>query len=619
MNLISIENVSKQLKDAPLFEGVTLGINLNDRIGLLGANGCGKTTFLKLISELMEPDTGTIAKNQQLNLSVLEQEPVFPPGSTVAQALYSGFSQRINLLNAYRRCLDASEHHQANESELAALSEQMDRLHGWEIEQTYRSVLTELGIPDFSAPAETLSGGMKKKVAIARAVCTNPNLLILDEPTNHLDIKTIEWLESYITSTRMGCMVVTHDRYFLDAVCSRIFEIDRATVFTYDGNYAAYLEKKQERTEREAAGQQKINSILRTELEWLRQGPKARTGKDKGRKQRIRDLMDTKVSREAEMSEFSSSHRRLGKKVLELRHVEKSYSGMQVISPFSYSFKQGERIGLVGPNGSGKSTFLDVVTGTLPPDAGDIDMGVNTVFGYYDQLNRQLPEDKTVLEFISDKQEQVTLSSGTVSAPRFLEIFGFDVSYHRITISRLSGGEKRRLMLISTLLVNPNFLVLDEPTNDLDMDTLRRLEDYLASFTGCLLVVSHDRAFLDRTTDFLFLFDGSGSVKGFAGTYSELKNELDTQTPRPIRSTPKQNGKQQRKKKQKLSFKEQREFEGLMDEIEALEQEKAELDQSFQQHTGNLESQTKRYQEVLDRIEEATRRWEYLAEIDSGQ
>jgi len=621
MNLISIENISKQLKDTPLFEGVSLGIHACDRIGLLGENGAGKTTFLKLTAGLAEPDSGMISRNQELTIGYLEQEPSFPPGCTVKQALYHGFSPMIDLLNAYHRSVHASEQGKASEAELSDLTEQMDRCSGWEIEQSYHSLLTELGVGDLTLPAEKLSGGMKKKTALARALCTNPNLLILDEPTNHLDIRTIEWLEKYILSARMGCITVTHDRYFLDAACTRIFEIDRRSIFTYDGNYSTFLEKKQERMERETAEQNKINSILRTELQWLRRGPKARTGKDKGRKQRIQDLMDSRTGREAEISEFSSAHRRLGKKVLEMKRVEKTYDGVPVIKPFSYKFKQGERIGLVGPNGSGKSTFLDVVTGMSAPDAGVIDAGANTVFGYYDQLNWNLPEQKTVLEFISGKQAHITVPSGkTVSASRFLESFGFDISYHRIPISRLSGGEKRRLLLISTLLQNPNFLVLDEPTNDLDMDTLRKLEDYLISFPGCLLIVSHDRAFLDRTTDYLFLFDGSGTIKGYAGSYSALRAEAGKQTTQSSSSTStkQQPRKKRDEKKRKLSFKEQREFEALFEEIEQLEEEKNELEESFQQPSSQLEAQTKRYQEVLKRIEEATRRWEYLAEIESS-
>ncbi len=636
MNLISIENVSKTLKDTPLFENVSLGINLHDRIGLIGNNGSGKTTFLKLLTGDLQSDTGTIALNRELKISTLEQQPLFAPGSTVADALYSGNTDSIRMLNDYRTCLAAIHQNRPEHSEkrLAELTEKMDRNHGWEIENTYQSLLTELGLTDILVKIDQLSGGMKKKVALARSLASRPNLLILDEPTNHLDIQTIEWLEKYILTSpsRLGCIVVTHDRYFLDSACTKIFEIDRQRIFTYEGNYSTFLERKEQRAEEEIAGQERVEAVLRVELEWLKRGPKARAGKDRGRKQRIQDLMDTRIRKQLEISEFSSSHRRLGKKVLELKAVEKSYGGRCIIKPFTYSFKQGERIGLIGPNGSGKTTFLDLVTEQIPMDGGKIDKGVNTEFGYYDQLNRPLKDDLMVLEYISGMHENISLGPGRiVSAARFLEMFGFDVSYHRIPIARLSGGEKRRLFLISILIQNPNFLILDEPTNDLDIDTLRKLEDYLNSFPGCVLIVSHDRAFLDRTTDYLFIFDGSGVIKGYAGAYSEYREDYRLQqaaasVPSPSRtaSTAASNPSEARQilgRKKKLTFKERLEFDTLLEIIDALEEEKASLEESFSAFSlqpEKLEDNHRRYREVLQEIEEKSVRWEYLAEIDEG-
>ncbi len=634
MNLISIENVSKTLKDTPLFENVSLGINLHDRIGLIGSNGSGKTTFLKLLTGDLQSDTGTIALNRELKISILEQQPLFAPGSTVTDALYSGNADSIRLLNDYRGCLASIHQHNPDHSEsrLAELTEKMDRYHGWEIENTYQSLLTELGLTDFPMKIDQLSGGMKKKVALARSLASQPNLLILDEPTNHLDIQTIEWLEKYILTSRLGCIVVTHDRYFLDSACTKIFEIDRQRLFTYEGNYSTFLERKEQRTEEEKAGQERVEAVLRVELEWLKRGPKARAGKDRGRKQRIQDLMDTRIRKQLEVSEFSSSHRRLGKKVLELKAVEKSYDRRSIINPFTYSFKQGERIGLIGANGSGKTTFLDLITEQIPMDGGKIDKGVNTEFGYYDQLNRPLKDDLMVLEYISSMHENISLGPGRiVSAARFLEMFGFDVSYHRIPIARLSGGEKRRLFLISILIQNPNFLILDEPTNDLDIDTLRKLEDYLNSFPGCVLIVSHDRAFLDRTTDYLFIFDGSGAIKGYAGVYSEYREDYRLQLaaaaePPPSKaassaaSNPAENQQIQGRKK-KLTFKERLEFDTLLEIIDALEEEKASLEESFSASSlqpEKLEDNHRRYREVLQEIEEKSVRWEYLAEIDEG-
>ena len=607
MNLISIDDVSKQLKEEPLFEQVSLGISEQDRIGLLGANGSGKSTFLNLITGLLEPDSGTISKNRELRLSMLDQSPQFSSGISVRQSLYEGNSFMIQLLNTYRQCLE--ELGDKASSRLEELTEQMDRYHGWDIEHSYISLLTELGIYDTDQSVDQLSGGMRKKAALARVLATQPNLLILDEPTNHLDIATVEWLEQYILSSRLACIVVTHDRYFLDAACTRIFEIDRRKIYTYEGNYAAYLDQKQQRSAREAAGQSRISAILRDEMQWLMRGPRARTGKDRGRKKRIQNLMDMRTAGEQESADFSSSHRRLGKKVLEIKKASVSFSGQQVIRPFTFSFRRGQRIGLIGPNGSGKSTFLNMITGSVKLDSGEIDVGVNTHFGYYDQMNHALPEEKEVLEFITDCREQVTLAPGQqVSAAKFLENFGFDVYFHRIAISRLSGGEKRRLLLIATLMEHPNFLLLDEPTNDFDLKTMLKLEEYIERFEGCLLIVSHDRAFLDRCTDYLFIFDGTGSIKGFAGQYSEYRQELDQQKSSRTAGDAPSPVKQKTRENRKLTYKERQEFEGLLDEIDQLEAEKAYLEKQFLQRTDALEAQSRRYEEVLHLIEEKSRR-----------
>lgn len=614
MNLLSMEQISKTLKDSPLFEGVSLGIDLHERIGLIGANGSGKTTFLNLVTGRLEPDTGSISRNRELRISMLEQDPQFSSEMTVRDVLCQGTSDLSILLRRYRRCLE----NPGSEAELHYLTEQMEKHHGWEAENTYASLVSELGINALDIPIHELSGGMRKKAALASALALQPNLLILDEPTNHLDIPTVQWLENYIISSNLGCIVVTHDRYFLDAACTKIFEIDRASIFSYEGNYSTFVEKRQQRNEIEQAGQQKIASVLRDELKWLRRGPRARTGKDKGRKQRLENLMDARIRKSHDMAEFSSGYRRLGKKVLELSSVKKSYDGTTVIEPFSYSFKQGERIGLIGPNGSGKTTFLDIISGHIGMDSGTADWGANTRLAYFDQLNRPFNEEMTVLECITRDREQLLLpEGGTVSASRFLEQFGFDASFHRIPVSRLSGGERRRLYLLSILAQQPNFLMLDEPTNDLDIPTLARLEAYLNSFQGCALIVSHDRAFLDSTVDYLFIFDGSGNIQGFPGRCSDFFLEFG------FSSREKKNGSsasasQSGNRRRKLSFKEQREFDSLLEVIEQLEAEKHALEQEFLKPDDAIEEKSRRYQEVLSLIEESSQRWEYLAEIDEN-
>jgi ATP-binding cassette subfamily F protein uup len=624
MNLISMEKIALTLRDKPLFQDVTLGIDEGEKIGFLGRNGSGKTTLLRLLAGDLEPDSGTISRNRNLRIELLDQNPDYPPGCGLGGFLFESTSETVSLLKEYRACFDEYEHNHKGGAKLAKLSGKMDAMECWDTEKTYSSLLYELGLRDPSVPMESLSGGMVKKAALARALAVRPSLLLLDEPTNHLDISTIEWLEGYLVSARLTFVMVTHDRYFLDAACGSIMELDGGRIYKYPGNYSTFLERREERLSVERNEQSRIASILRRELEWLKRGPKARSTKDKGRKQRIQDLMDRRIKEERAPSEFSSSHRRLGKKILEVRGIRKAYDGKDVIGLFSYIFRNGERIGLVGPNGSGKTTFLDLITGQLAPDEGTVDKGINTRFGYYDQMNRPLQESTTVLDFIEKKAETVTLSDGaTVSAAKFLDLFGFPPAFHRMPVSRLSGGEKRRLYLIRVLSENPNFLVMDEPTNDLDIETLRRLEDYILSFPGCVLIVSHDRAFLDRSTDFLFLFDGSGAIQGFPGSYSEYHDETMEEAASGPLAGPPATQKPDRtaakpREKAKLGFKEKREYEGLFGEIEKLETEKSELEASFSDPTltpGALQEKSLRYSLVGKLIEEKTRRWEELASL----
>ena len=619
MVILSIENLSKTLKDAPLFEGVTFGMDSSERIGLVGPNGCGKSTFLKVLSRRIQPDTGTIATAKGLTCSLLEQQPVYDPYHTVEDFLYESDHPSCALLRTYREIL---VQHPVVDTRLHQVMEQIELVQGWEIETRFRSFLSELDGPELNQAMETLSGGMLKKVAIARVLAPKPDLLLLDEPTNHLDIATIRWLEKYLITSGTPVILVTHDRYLLDHVCTAIMEFDRGFVYAHPGSYREFLQRRAQRLSSEQAEQERLKTVLRRELEWLSRGPKARTGKDSGRKARIEAMQDSLASDIQGMAEFTSLHRRMGKKILELENVEKSYRGETVVQPFSHSFSKGERVGLVGPNGSGKTTLLEMIYGRAESDGGMIDVGVNTHFGYYDQLDEQIDISKTVLEHIGELAEEVSIAPGqTVGASRFLEMFGFPVSFHRMPIERLSGGERRRLHLIGVLMRSPNFLLLDEPTNDLDIDTIRRLEDYLMDFAGCVLVVSHDRAFLDRVAQTLFVFNPEGTITEFAGGYTDWERAVE-QKPEEKQEQRVQETRTwpvKREKKKGLTFNEKRELERLLETIDELERKIGGLEASFTSQEADhatLEQRTKRYNEKRLELEQAMERWEYLASKD---
>ena len=605
MNALSVYNISKSVKDDYLFSEVSFGLEAGEHLGIIGKNGAGKSTFLKLIAGQTEPDDGQITINNSLRVAFLEQEVRFHEDCTLEGFLRLSKDPHVQLLVRYE-----SGDHQ--------LMDKLEALGIWDIEDRYRRYLTELGV---SRPLDEkmayLSGGMQKKAAIARILAIEPNILLLDEPTNHLDIPAIEWLESHLGSEQFTVLLVTHDRYFLDRICNRIMEIDRRKVHFYEGGYTSFLEGREQRINALQKEQERLATILRRELEWLHRGPKARTGKDSGRKQRIEDMLGQQTKAEDESRAFSSIARRMGKKILELKDVSASRGGRQILKGFNLEFVKGQRFGVIGENGSGKSTLLEVMTGNLSPDSGTVDTGVNTVFGYYDQNSVNLPLDKTPIEFLSDISELIVLSSDYAVTPaRFLELFGFPTSFHRLPISVLSGGEKRRLYLLSTLVRNPNFLVLDEPTNDLDIDTLRRLEQYILDFNGCVISVSHDRAFLDRTCTELIIMP---EARRFEGNYTDYHESVQAQGKISAPTAESQNKDQNRRRdhqKKGLSFKEKREFEDLTAEIEALETEKQELEDFFT--SGQVDQggqRQRRYNEIGQRLEACYPRWETLAEL----
>jgi ABC transport system ATP-binding/permease protein len=591
MNLISLDSVGKALTDMPLFEEVTIGLDEGERIGFVGRNGSGKSTFLRILSGELEPDAGSVSRNRELRLSVVEQRPEFLTDATLDTYLF----QEGGPVAAR----DAAERDAI-----------IRRYHGY---------CTELSLGDPSRPMSGFSGGMVRKASLARSLAQGANFLLLDEPTNHLDLDTVEWLEALLKNSPFGFLMVTHDRYFLDAVCTAVMEIDARHIYKYPGSYAEYLERMAERQEARERAEQKRHSILRVELEWLRRGPRARTGKDKSRKARVGDLIDSAERKEDSLEGFSSTHRRLGGKILELHGVAKSYGGATVIKPFTYTFRKGERIGVIGPNGSGKTTFLKLVSGALAPDAGKAVKGQTTVFGHFDQTGSYINGKLSVIDYMKEPAERVLLAhGGSVTAEQFLERFLFPRPMQSLALERLSGGEFRRLCLVRLLASAPNFLLLDEPTNDFDLDTTRLLEEFLADFKGCLIIVSHDRALLDRLTDYLFIFDGAGGIRGFAGNYEDYRDERTReaaerkaeaeQAKQPRRTAP-------RERKAELTFKERREYEGLLTEIEALETEKRELEAGFQaavQDPAAIEKNHRRYRELEILLEAKLHRWEEL-------
>jgi ATP-binding cassette subfamily F protein uup len=637
VNLVSIENLSKTLLDEALFAGVTLGIDEGEHIGLVGRNGCGKSTFLKLLRGELPPDQGTVARKRDIRVSVLEQSPQFSQDDDLLSFLYAGDSALISLVRRYQALTEtAHSHSAAQHAELTHLQKAMEDAGGFELERRYISYLSELGLDNPQAPMRELSGGMLKKAAIARAMACPCDLLLLDEPTNHLDIETIEWLEAKLSSAPFAFVLVTHDRFFLDDVCDRILEIDQNRMFSYPGDFSAYLEKKAERYEQQAQAEDRRQNILRRELEWLARGPKARGGKSKSRKDKIAGLVaDTPDARE-DMGNFNVEAKRLGKKILEMEHVSKAYGPHVVIKDFNYIFSRGERVGIIGPNGAGKTTLIDLACGKRQADSGEVKPGDNTVFAYFNQDTSGINKALTVIEFMREKADRVQMPDGvSLSAEQFLERFLFTRAVFNHQLSRLSGGELRRLMLIRLLASGCNFLLLDEPTNDFDVGTIALLEDFLCSYPACLMVVSHDRAFLDRVAEHLFVLDGAGGVSEFPGSYTEYRERKDEEAEaerqrrkeavKPASAAAAKPSLEagtssadpgQAEKPAKLSFKERRELDTLMPEIEALEAEKAALEAFFSvpnPDPADLTQKNKRYAEIQPLIDQKTSRWEELA------
>lgn len=613
VNILSIENLEKTVKDNPLFEHVTLGLDEGEKVGIVGKNGEGKSTFLYTLIGKITPDEGKVSLRNGTRVALLEQRVTYKEGATISSYLYEANDSNIEILNRYKKAIE-----EGNNKESIALSEIIERDNLWDIKRAYMAALTDMG-ESFTGKEimESLSGGERKKVALSRVFALKANLVLFDEPTNHLDIESVEYLEKWIKNTSATVIIVTHDRHILSSVCSTIWELDKRHFYRHPGSFTEYLERKEERLVMEEKEQARLKTILRREMVWLMRGPQARTGKDKGRKDRIEDMQSQiKKVRDEKMSEFSSLERRLGKKILDINNIGAKYGDRILFKDFTYSFTKGIKIGLIGKNGSGKSTLLDILSGIREPDWGTVDIGVNTVFGYYDQMGRELIENKTALEYAEKFGNRVRYTNGEdVSASRFLELFGFPIESQRTPISLLSGGERRRLYLITRLISNPNFLLFDEPTNDLDIPTMENLEDYISSFPGCAIISSHDRTFLDCSVDFLFVIENE-RITLFPGNYTEYREKKDEEEKE--REVEKKKDSRKPREKKGLTFKENKEKESLEEEIASLENEIKALEDSFstaeETELGTLKERTKKYEEKKITLDEKTERWLELEE-----
>lgn len=620
------ENLSKSWGDKPLFQNLNITINEGQKIALIAQNGTGKTSLLNILCGIDIPDSGEIRRKENLRIAYLQQEPYFKKGLTVNEVLFHADNRFIEIIKQYQNALTQFEKEINTESQrqLDTATQAMDHAEAWDYELKVKEILEKFELTNYEQKVETLSGGQRKKLAMASILIDDADLLILDEPTNHLDIEMIEWLEAYISKQKMSLLMVTHDRYFLDAVCNQIIEIDQQQSFIYRGNYSYFVQKKAEREALQIAEIEKAKNSYRTELDWMRRQPKARTTKSKARIDSFYNLEKVAKKRlEQKRLDFSVKMSRQGRKILEIKNLSKGYGDLNLIQDFDYIFKRGERIGIVGDNGSGKTTFLDLISQKIQPDSGEVIVGETTRFGYFTQSGIQHQDDMRVLEIVKEIAEYIDMGKNQISAAQFLFHFGFSHSLQHSFFSSLSGGEKRKLHLVLTLLKNPNFLILDEPTNDLDLFTLGRLEEFLLEFQGCLLIVTHDRYFLDRLADHLFIFKGNGEIKDFVGNYSDYQ-EMQVFEASEEKKAEKANKKviappkTVSAKPRKASFKEQKEFEKLEKDISNLETEKENL--IAQMNSGELspdklQEVSKRFEQLSEELEEKEMHWLELSEI----
>jgi len=625
MNIVLIDQLSKSYGEKVLFEEITFGIEEGQKVALVARNGAGKSTLLRIMAGLDDADSGKVAFRRDLRVAYLPQNPEFVETNTVIGELFNAENNIMQAISEYETCLQIMhrDHSTLIQQRMELAMGRMDALQAWDYEVKVKEILSKFEIGDLEQSVSLLSGGQRKKLALARALIEEADLLIMDEPTNHLDIAMIEWMEDYFKRQRLTLLVVTHDRYFLDNVCDEILELDRNQIFKYKGNYSYFLEKKAERETTEATEIEKAKSLYKNELEWMRRMPKARGTKAKARIDSFYEIKDKAFQKtEEKIPNLELRMSRIGGKVLEVHNINKSYGTLNVISDFSYTFKKGERIGIVGKNGVGKSTLLNLLTGKDRPDSGRVIAGQTLVMGYYSQEGLVPIEDRRIIDIVKDIAEDIPLGKGTVSASAFLNYFGFTYPNQYNYFSSLSGGEKRRLFLLMQFLQQPNFLILDEPTNDLDVFTLTLLEDFLLSYPGCLIIVSHDRYFMDKLVEHVFVFEGDGLIKDYYGNYSEYYREklAEEQDLKSKQKQEKDSKTEPRVKElsKKPTFKQQKEYEVLTTEIEKLEVEKSDVLEkmnSGSSSTDELQVLSIRYVEIEKLLEAKENKWLELAEL----
>ena len=621
MNYLSVENISKSFGERVLFKGLYFGLNYGDKVALIANNGSGKTSMLKIISGKDVPGTGKVSVRNGIRIGYLEQEPDFNEKYTINELLYNSNAELVKIVREYESALEmqTSDYNDTTAERYEKASINMERFNGWNFDNQLKQILSKFKIVDLESKVEMLSGGQKKRLALALLLIDNPDMLLLDEPTNHLDIEMIEWLEDYLKNENITLLMITHDRYFLDRVCNHILELEDGKLYHHKGNYSYFLVKREERENNFNVELSKAGRLMKKELEWIRKSPKARTTKSKARVDNF-ELIKTKATSKKVKQELKLEVKmsRVGGKILELKKVYKSYGDLKILSGFDYTFKNGERIGIIGQNGVGKSTFLNIITQSLKPESGKINVGDTVVYGYFTQKGIQLKEDKRVIEVLKDIAEVIVMSDNKkITASQLLEHFMFPSNMQYTYVSKLSGGEKRRLYLLTILMKNPNFLILDEPTNDLDLLTLNKLEEFLLDFKGCLILVSHDRYFMDKLIDHLFIFKGNGIIKDEYSSYSEYRIKLNKEL-NLEKKKEKKVLSESSEKANLFSYENRKEYNSLERQIEKLEEEKKRMEDFFKDSNlcYNLMHEKSKELEVLNNLlDEKINRWMELDEI----